>query len=58
MPVVVEGSPPLSSAPLDTPQRVRRETLRLILRSPTFIFGALVTLWWIACALFGYWIAP
>jgi peptide/nickel transport system permease protein len=58
LPVVVEGAPPLSPTPLDTPQRVRRETLRLILRSPTFIIGAIVTLFWVACALFGLQIAP
>ncbi|CAN5282488.1 ABC transporter permease [soil metagenome] len=58
LPVVVEGAPPLSPKPLDTPQRVRRETLRLIFRSPTFIIGAIVTLFWVACALFGLLIAP
>jgi hypothetical protein len=34
LPVVVEGAPPLAQQPLDTPKRVRRETVRLILRSP------------------------
>jgi peptide/nickel transport system permease protein len=58
LPVVVEGAPPLSPTPLDTPQRIRRETLRLILRSPTFIIGSIVTLFWVACALFGLQIAP
>ena len=58
MPVVVEGAPPLATKPLDTPQRVRRETLRLILRSPTFIVGAIVTLFWLTCAVFGPQIAP
>jgi peptide/nickel transport system permease protein len=37
---------------------VRRETLRLILRSRTFIVGAIVTLAWFACALLGHKIAP
>lgn len=58
LPVVVEGAPPLSPKPLDTPQRVRRETLRLILRSRTFIIGAIVTLFWVACAFLGQQIAP
>jgi peptide/nickel transport system permease protein len=58
LPVVVEGAPPASPLPLDSPSRVRRETLRQILRSPTFIFGVVVTLFWIVCALFGYQIAP
>jgi peptide/nickel transport system permease protein len=58
LPVVVEGAPPLSPQPLDTPQRIRRETLRLILRSPMFIVGAIVTLFWVTCAFFGPAIAP
>jgi peptide/nickel transport system permease protein len=58
LPVVVEGAPPLSPQPLDTPQRVRRETLRLILRSPMFIIGGIVTLFWVVCAFFGPTIAP
>jgi peptide/nickel transport system permease protein len=58
MPVVVEGAPPLSRTPLDTPKRVRRETFRLIVRSPTFIVGAIVTLLWLVCAIFGHHIAP
>jgi peptide/nickel transport system permease protein len=44
--------------PLDTPQRVRRETLRLILRSRTFILGAFVTLVWVVCAVLGSHISP
>ena len=58
VPVVVEGAPPMSPQPLDSRARVRRETLRQILRSSTFIFGALVTLWWVTAALFGPHIAP
>jgi peptide/nickel transport system permease protein len=37
---------------------IRRENLRLLLRSPTFLIGAAILLWWIACALFGKAIAP
>jgi peptide/nickel transport system permease protein len=58
MPVVVEGAPPMTQQPLDTPDRVRRETLRQILRSGTFAVGSLVTLFWITCAIFGQRIAP
>jgi peptide/nickel transport system permease protein len=58
LPVVVEGAPPGSALPLDSPGRVRRETLRQILRSPTFILGTVVTLFWVVCALFGQQIAP
>jgi len=56
LPVIVEGRVP--AAQLDSPSRVRRDTLRQILRSPTFVIGALVTLFWVACALFGESIAP
>jgi peptide/nickel transport system permease protein len=56
LPVVVDA-PPATPA-LDNPKRIRRETLRQIVRSPTFIVGAIVTLWWIVCAVFGPQIAP
>jgi peptide/nickel transport system permease protein len=58
LPIVVEGAPPTSPLPLDTPKRVRRETLRQILRSPAFIVGIVVTTFWVVCAIFGYQIAP
>jgi peptide/nickel transport system permease protein len=58
LPLLVDGAPPLSQQPLDTPERVRRETIRQIVRSPTFVVGAVVTLFWVACAIFGTHIAP
>ena len=61
MPVLVDG-PPAAQSPLlphlDSPSRVRQETLRQILRSKTFVLGALVTLFWVICAVFGDQIAP
>lgn len=36
----------------------RRETLRALLRSKTFLVGALVICWWVFCAIFGAMIAP
>ena len=36
----------------------RYDTLRMLLRSPTFIVGAGIVLWWIVCAVAGTWIAP
>ena len=60
MPVLVDG-PPAAQTPLhhlDSPSRVRQETLRQILRSKTFVLGALVTLFWVVCAIFGELIAP
>jgi peptide/nickel transport system permease protein len=58
LPVVVEGAPPSSPLPLDSPTRVRRETARQILRSRTFIVGAVVTVFWVICAFLGEQIAP
>jgi peptide/nickel transport system permease protein len=36
----------------------RRERLRLLVRSPTFIVGAAVILFWVACAILGEHITP
>lgn len=60
MPVLVDG-PPAAQSPLlhlDSPTRVRRETLKQLLRSKTLVVGAIVTLFWVVCALFGEAIAP
>jgi peptide/nickel transport system permease protein len=37
---------------------IRRENLRQLVRAPAFLIGAVILLWWIACALFGKVIAP
>jgi len=58
LPVVVAGVPPLTPHPLDSQKRVRQETVRQIVRSPTFVFGAIVTLFWVACAILPGQIAP
>jgi peptide/nickel transport system permease protein len=39
-------------------REVRREVLSELLRSPTFVIGAVVLLIWIVCAIFGSTIAP
>lgn len=61
MPILIDG-PPAAQSPLlphlDSPSRVRQETLRQVLRSKTFVLGAIVTLFWVVCALFGDSIAP
>ena len=36
----------------------RRETLRALLRSKTFVVGMLIVGWWVFCAIFGSAIAP
>lgn len=39
-------------------RREGRERLRLVLRSPTFLTGAWILLFWIFCALFGHVVVP
>jgi peptide/nickel transport system permease protein len=38
--------------------RIRREQLRLLLRSAPFIVGAVLLLWWVVCAIFGRFFVP
>jgi peptide/nickel transport system permease protein len=54
------GAVPIeSAAALSAGRReVRRELLRELVRSPVFIVGALILLFWIVCAIFGSSIAP
>lgn len=37
---------------------IRRQNLRQVVRSPAFLIGAAILLWWIVCAVFGKLIAP
>ncbi len=37
---------------------IRRANMRQLLRSPAFLIGAIILLWWIVCALFGKAFAP
>jgi peptide/nickel transport system permease protein len=41
-----------------SPAAARRERVRLLMRSPTFLSGAVVILFWIVCALFGQHFVP
>lgn len=54
------GAVPVESAgALQAGRReVRRELLRELVRSPLFVIGSLVLLFWIVCAIFGPQIAP
>ena len=54
------GAVPIeSAAALSAGRRqVRRELLRELVRSPLFLVGALILLFWIVCAIFGSTIAP
>jgi len=54
------GDEPSGGEPPDdtlTDTRVR-DTLQLLLHSPSFVAGALILVWWIVCALAGAWFAP
>ena len=42
-------------APYKTP---RFERTKALLRSPTFVVGALILLFWVGCALVGHWLVP
>jgi hypothetical protein len=48
-----QGPPPERRRRSTSPKRFRREQLRQLLRSKTFIVGAVILLWWIVCAIFG-----
>jgi peptide/nickel transport system permease protein len=39
-------------------RRARRETIRALLRSKTFLVGALIVGFWVICAIFGYLFVP
>jgi peptide/nickel transport system permease protein len=41
-----------------TPARARRERLRLLFRSPTFLVGLAIVAFWVGCALFGLHLVP
>jgi len=54
---------PPATAPLSVPETsevktARRETVGALLRSPTFLIGTIIVLWWVVCAIFGKWFAP
>jgi peptide/nickel transport system permease protein len=54
------GAVPIeSAAALSAGRRqVRGEVVNQVVRSPLFLIGAVILLWWIVCALFGSQIAP
>ena len=45
----------VSPAPHKAPRFERSKSL---LRSPTFVAGVLILLFWVACALIGHWVVP
>ena len=57
--VVDPGVTGAAAGTLDVSARViRRDHLRQLLRSPAFLIGLTILLWWVVCALFGKTIAP
>ena len=41
-----------------TPARARRERLRLLFRSPTFLIGLVIVAFWVFCAILGSHLVP
>ena len=57
--VVVPDAVGGAAGTLDVSARaIRREHLRQLVRSPAFLIGMTILLWWVVCALFGKTIAP
>lgn len=48
----------MSSVPASAPKTPRFERSTALLRSPTFLIGALILLFWVACALAGHALVP
>jgi len=48
----------VAAQPGAPPRSERRQRLWMVLRSPTFLIGAVILLWWVFCAIFGPAIVP
>lgn len=57
-PPVVAKALAAKAIALETPRSIRGDRLRLLLRSPPFVVGMLILLFWIAAALFGPFLVP
>ncbi|HEX9521213.1 MAG TPA: ABC transporter permease, partial [Streptosporangiaceae bacterium] len=57
-PEAVGALPPDTGAIDYSAASVRRERIRQLVRSPTFLIGAVILLWWVVCALFGRTFSP
>ena len=58
MAIVPAPETPRAETSLDSKSRVRRETIKQLLRSPAFLIGAVVVLFWVFCAFFSDAIVP
>jgi peptide/nickel transport system permease protein len=56
--VIADGAVGAAGALDVSAARIRREQLRLLLRSAPFIVGMVLLLWWVVCAIFGRFFAP
>jgi peptide/nickel transport system permease protein len=58
MTILEDPTAPIIIPTRDEAKIARRERLRLLLRSPAFVFGLVILVFWIVCAVFGTLIAP
>lgn len=58
MTTIEDPAAPIAIPVRDEARIARRERIRLLLRSPTFLVGAVLVGAWVVCALFGTLIAP
>ena len=56
--IVPAPDAPRAETSLDSKSRVRRETIKQLVKSPSFLIGLGVVLFWIVCALFSDAIVP
>jgi peptide/nickel transport system permease protein len=47
-----------AAAPSSSYKAPKYERAKALLRSPTFLVGALILLFWVACAIGGHWVVP
>lgn len=57
-PPVSSGGPPAAGAVDASSQRLKLEYSRQLLKSTSFVIGALILLWWIVCAIWGHDFTP
>ncbi|MGH3111947.1 MAG: ABC transporter permease, partial [Gaiellaceae bacterium] len=58
MTVIEDPAAPIAIPTRDEAKIARRERLRLLRRSPTFVLGSFLVGIWVVCAIFGTLIAP
>jgi peptide/nickel transport system permease protein len=57
IPEASQQAPPARPA-LETPKSIQRDRIRLLLRSPLFLFGMIILIFWVVMAIFGPLIVP